>query len=158
MRKLTVVHCLVGLAVAWLVVDIANDATWRSIVLIIPIVVATAIAVVKPSWGANAAMPLFMFWLMPAVVFSLQVLGVLETSQQSFSYPYAAEPSAVNTALSALWRLVSAGFCLAGIVKAVPLGRTLSWPQRALFFAGFALLQVACVRISVMRLASDPII
>lgn len=161
MRKLTVVHCLVVLTATLLAFDVARGSTtWRDIVVIVPIVVATAIALITPSWGANAAMPLFVSWLMPAVVFSLVLLGVVETSQQHYGsiYPWVPEPSPLIVTLSALSAFVRTGFCLAGIVKAVPLVRTLSWPQRAFFFVGFALLQVAFIRISVMQLASDPII
>jgi hypothetical protein len=160
-RRLTVAHCLIGIAATLLVFDVAlGSTTWRDLVLVIPIAVATAIALIQPSWGANAAMPLFVFWLMPAVVFALQLLGVVETAQPHYgsSYPWVPEPSPVIVTLAYLKVSVWAGLCLAGIVKAVPLVRALGWPQRVFFFVGFALLQYACIRISAMRLASDPII
>jgi hypothetical protein len=160
-RKLTVAHCLVGIAATFLAFDVVGGSTtWRDLVVVVPIVVATAIALIKPSWGAHAAMPLFVFWLMPTVVFALQILGIVETSQQHYgsSYPWVPEPSPVIVTLSYLSAFVWAGFSLAGIVKAVPLGRTLSWRQRVFFFVGFAFLQLVCIRISVMTLASDPII
>jgi hypothetical protein len=151
-RRLTVVHCLVGLAAALLAGGVASGSTtWRSIVLIIPVVVATAMALIKPSWGASAALPLFVFWLANAAVISLGSLGFVEIPiflPGDRTFPGDRSPVGVR----------KAGLCLAGIVKAMPLIRGVSWPLRALWFVGFAVLHFAFILISLMSVGPVPII
>lgn len=130
MRKLTVAHCLIGLAAALMVVGGVSGTTWRHVVQIVPILAATAIAFRKPALGANAAMPLFVFWLVIVGLIWLFLLGLADIASGHYSV------------IEIVSTFLMAGFCLAGFAEAMALGRALTIPQRALCFVGFAPFQL----------------
>ena len=71
-----VLTCLVGLGLALLLVGVVSGTLLRHVVQVTPIVIAAALVVRRPEWGAYASFPIFLFWLFIVVLIWLFLLGL----------------------------------------------------------------------------------
>jgi hypothetical protein len=137
--KPVVLRCLVGLALALLLVGIVSGTLLRHVVQILPIVAATAVLVRRPAWGAYAAMPLFFFWTLIVVLIWLFLVGLSRIANGHY------------TPIEVVSTVFMAGFSVVGIMKSVPLGRPLRAVERVLVFAVFAAMQFGVMWVSFLK-------
>src|SRR5262245_53607037 len=69
-------NCLIGLALALLLVGAVSGTFLRHIVQIVPIIVALGLSTRRPDWGAYAALPVFLFWTLVPILIWLFLLGM----------------------------------------------------------------------------------
>jgi|SRR5687768_9448015 len=131
-----VAACLIGLAIALLVVGVVSGTLLRHVVQILPIVLAAAIVYHRPHVGAYAAVPIFLFWSFIVVLIWLFLLGISRLANGHY------------TLIEIICTCFMAAFSVFGVVKAVTLGRPLQAQGRVLAFIMFALLQVAAMWVS----------
>jgi hypothetical protein len=67
---------LIGLALALMLVGLVSGTVLRHIVQIVPIMVVLAVVRRRPDWGAEAAIPIFLFWTFIVVLIWLFLLGL----------------------------------------------------------------------------------
>lgn len=135
-----IVHgCLVGLAVALLLVGIVSGTILRHVVQIIPIVLTVGLIRKRPDVGGYAALPIFVFWTFIVVLIWLFLLGLSGLASGRYS---PTEKAAT---------LVMMGCSLFGAVNAIQLGRSLRPLRRILVFVLFLVLQLVMMWISFMR-------
>jgi len=137
--KRIVLTCLIGLALALLLVGVVSGTVLRHIVQITPIVVATGVLARRPDWGAYAAIPIFLFWSFIVVLIWLFLLGLSRIANGQY-----APIEVVSTFLMAV-------FSVAGVIRSVPLGRPLRTVDRVLVFVIFAALQVGAMWVSLLE-------
>ncbi len=89
-----------------------------------------------PQWGANAALPIFVFWAFIAVLIWLFLLGLSKIANGHY---------AVTEIIATVFM---AGFSVAGAVISIPLGKALRPLQRAFTIALFGVMQVSAMWIS----------
>jgi hypothetical protein len=134
-----VLGCLLGLAMALLLVGVASGTLLRHIVQILPIIFATGVLGRRPDWGAYASLPIFVFWIVIVVLIWLFLLGVSRIANGHF------------TPVEIFLTFVMAGFSLVGAVRSVSLGKPLRVSGRALAIILFALIQVAAMWVSFLK-------
>ncbi len=132
-------RCLIGLALALLAVGLVSGTFLRHVVQILPIVLVLAILKGRPVWGAYAALPIFIFWIGIVILIWLFLLGLSRIANGHYT--------PVEIALT----VVMAACSVAGVVKTVSLGRSLSPVGRLTAFVLFAALQVAAMWVSFLR-------
>jgi hypothetical protein len=57
-----VLGCLIGLALALLLVGVVSGTVLRHVIQILPIVGAAGVLMQRPAFGAYAALPIFLFF------------------------------------------------------------------------------------------------
>ena len=134
-----VLGCLIGLAIALLLVGVVSGTFLRHIVQILPIVVVASVLTRRPVWGAYAACPIFLFWIVIVVLIWLFLLGLSRVA--SGHYP----------AIEVVSTFFMAGFSIAGVVRCIPLGRPLRPIGRALAVILFAVTQVGAMWVSLLK-------
>ncbi len=134
-----VVGCLIGLALALLLVGLVSGTVLRHIVQIVPIMVALAVVRRRPDWGAYAAIPIFLFWTFIVVLIWLFLLGLSRIANGHY------------TPIEVISTFLMMAFSLVGVVKCVQLGRPLPAVGRTLTFFLFAGMQVAAMWVSFLR-------
>ena len=137
--KLFVRICLIGLAVALLLVGVVSGTFLRHVVQILPIVFVLIILQGRPAWGAYAAVPIFIFWVGIVILIWLFLLGLSQIANGHY------------TAIEIVLTFVMAACSVAGVVKSLSLGRPLSVFGRVGAFTLFAALQVAAMWVSFLR-------
>ena len=131
--------CLIGLALALLLVGVVSGTLLRHIVQILPIVAALALLTRRADWAAYAALPLFLFWTLVPVLIWLFLLGLSRIANGHY------------TAIEVLSTVVMAGCSIVGTAKTVQLGRPLRWPWRAVMFLVFGVLQFLVMWVSFLE-------
>jgi hypothetical protein len=131
--------CLIGLALALLLVGLVSGTVLRHIVQIVPIVVALGVLARRPDWGAYAAVPIFGFWALVVVLIWLFLLGLSRVANGHY------------TPIEVVSTVVMIACSIAGLVKCIPLGRPLGAAGRVSMFLLFAALQFAAMWISFLK-------
>lgn len=134
-----VVGCLVGLALALLLVGLVSGTVLRHVIQIVPIVVVLAIVRRRPDWAAYAAIPIFLFWTLVVILIWLFLLGFSRIANGHYT--------TIEITSTCLMMACS----IVGVVKCVQLGSTLSAAGRTLAFVLFAGMQVAVMWVSFLR-------
>jgi hypothetical protein len=134
--KLYVRACLVGLALALLVVGGASGTLLRHVVQILPILPALIVLHRRPAWGAYAALAIFSIWLGIVVLIWLFLLGVSRIANGHY------------TPIEIASTFVMAACSLSGAFAGFLLGRSLSLLRRVVAFVGFGVLQVVAMWVS----------
>jgi hypothetical protein len=134
-----VVGCLIGLALALLLVGLVSGTVLRHIVQIVPIMVVLAVVRRRPDWGAYAAIPIFLFWTFIVTMIWLFLLGLSRIANGHY------------TSIEVISTFFMMAFSIAGGVKCVQLGRSLPAAGRTLAFFLFAGMQVAAMWVSFLR-------
>ena len=134
-----VLGCLIGLALALLLVGIVSDTSLRHIVQTLPIFVAAGVVTLRPDWGAYAALPIFLFWIFIVVMIWLFLLGLSHVANGHY------------TAIEVASTVFMAGLSVSGVVRSVPLGRPLRPIGRVLAVISFGALQVAAMWVSFLK-------
>jgi signal transduction histidine kinase len=111
--------CLIGLAIALLVVGVVSGTFTRHVVQIVPIIVAIGVLTRRPDWGAYAAVPIFLFWIFIVVLIWLFLLGLSRIANGHY------------TVIEILSTLFMVGFSVAGVVQSIPLGKATAHRARA---------------------------
>ena len=137
--KRVVMGCLVGLALALLLVGVVSGTFLRHVVQILPIVAVVAMLTRRPTWGAYAALPIFTFWILIVVLIWLFLLGVSRIANGHY------------TPIEILLTILMAGFSVVGVVRSIPLGRSLAVSGRVLVVAVFTAVQVASMWVSFLQ-------
>jgi hypothetical protein len=142
-RKRQVATSLIVLAAALLFVGAVSGTLLRHIVQIIPAVVALALIMRTPTWGAYAAAPLFVFWLLVVCLIWLFLLGLSGIASGHYSV---AEVIAT---------VIMAGASVIGVIRGVSLGRPLAWPRRVAAIIAFGAFQIAAMWVSFLPSIAD---
>jgi hypothetical protein len=135
----TVRLCLVGLALALLLVGVVSGTILRHVVQIAPIVLALALARRSPGRAAYAAIPLFVFWTMIVVLIWLFLFGVSTIANGRYT----------RTEVGATVAMVA--FAAAGVPASLRLGQSLRPLSRVVTVAVFAVFQMVAMWISFVR-------
>ena len=131
--------CLIGLALALLLVGVVSGTFLRHVVQILPIVLVLIILQARPAWGAYAAIPVFVFWIGIVILIWLFLLDLSRIANGHY------------TPVELISTFVMAACSVAGVFKSVSLGRPLSVVGRIVVFVLFAALQVAAMWLSFLR-------
>ena len=131
--------CLIGLAVALLLVGVVSGTFWRHVVQVLPIAFVLLILRGRPAWEAWAAVPIFIFWVGIVILIWLFLLGLSRIANGHY------------TALEIVLTFVMAACSSAGVVRSLARGRSLPVSGRVVAFALFAALQVAAMWVSFLR-------
>ena len=134
-----VVGCLIGLALALLLVGLVSGTVLRHIVQIVPILVVLAVVRRRPDWGASAAIPIFLVWTFIVVLIWLFLLGLSRIANGHY------------TRIEIMSTFVMMACSIVGVVKCVQLGRALPAVGRTLAFFLFAGMQIAALWVSFLR-------
>src|SRR5262245_28147299 len=137
--KVSVAACLAGLALALLVVGAVSGTMLRHVVQILPILLALMLMYRRPALAAYAAIPVFVFWVGIVTLIWLFLLGLSRIANGHY------------TPVEILCTFVMAGCSLAGLVKAIAVGRPLSMIGRITVVVLFAVIQVGTMWISMLR-------
>lgn len=130
--------CLLGLALALVVVGTVSGTIVRHIVQIAPLA-SVGLLARRPAAASSAALPIFAFWMAIAVLIWMFLLGVSRIANGTYS--------ATEIAMT----VVMAGCSVVGSVNCVQLGRPLPLVSRAGWFAVFAILQIGAMWVSLLR-------
>ncbi len=135
--------CLIGLALALLLVGVASGTVLRHVVQIVPIVLVLIVLRRSPASGAYAALPIFIIWI---GIVTLIWLFLLDLSRMASGH---------YTTVEIVLTFVMAGCSVAGTFTSLSLGRTLSVVRRVVACAVFGALQVAAMWVSFLRAIGD---
>jgi hypothetical protein len=130
--------CLLGVAAALLVVGVVSGTLLRHVVQILPMIIAVVVLQRRPGWGAHAAMPIFILWVLIPVLIWLFLLGLSKIANGHY------------TIIEIVMTVVMAACSIVGFVKSISLGRSASILQRVTAFVLFAVLQVGAMMVSFM--------
>jgi hypothetical protein len=128
--------CLIGVAGALLVVGVVSGTLLRHVVQILPMIIALIVVQRRPGFGAYAALPIFILWVLIPVLIWLFLLGLSKIANGHY------------TIIEIVMTVVMAACSIVGVVKSIPLGRSASIGGRAAAFVLFAALQVGAMFIS----------
>lgn len=132
-------NCLIGLALALLLVGVVSGTLLRHIVQIVPIMVALGILARRPSWGAYAALPIFAFWTLVAVLIWLFLMGLSRIANGHY------------TPIEVVSTVVMAACSIAGAIKCIQLGRPLRAAGRISMVLLFSAMQFVAMWISFLK-------
>ena len=131
--------CLIGLALALLLVGVVSGTLLRHSVQIVPIAAALGLLTRRADWAAYAALPLFLFWTLVPVLIWLFLLGLSRIANGHY------------TVIEVLSTVVMAGCSIVGAAIAVRLGKPLRWYGRAFLFLLFGVLQFVVMWVSFLE-------
>jgi hypothetical protein len=103
--------CLVGLAVALLLVGVVSGTVLRHLVQIAPIMPGLVLLARRPDRGAYAALPIFICWSLIVMLIWSFLLGLSRIANGHY------------TPLEVASTFVMAGCSVVGVVKSIELGR-----------------------------------
>ena len=130
--------CLIGVAVALLVVGVVSGTLLRHVVQILPMIIAVVVLQRRAGFGAYAAMPIFILWVLIPVLIWLFLLGLSKIANGHY------------TIIEIVMTVVMAACSIVGFVKSISLGRSASIGGRVTAFVLFAALQVGAMMVSFM--------
>ena len=128
--------CLIGLAIALIVVGVVSGTLLRHVVQILPIILAAIVLQQRPPVGAYAALPIFLFWLLIVVLIWLFLLGISRIASGHY------------TVIEITCTVFMAAFSVLGALRSITLGRELRPLKRVVTFVTFVALQVAVMWVS----------
>jgi hypothetical protein len=131
--------CLVGLALALLLVGVVSGTVLRHLVQIVPIMVCLGVLARRPHWGAYAAIPVFACWTLIVVLIWLFLLGLSRVANGHY------------TPIEVISTFVMAVCSTVGVVKSIQLGRSLRAMGRLSMLLLFAVIQFVAMWISFLR-------
>ncbi len=131
--------CLIGLALALLLVGVASGTILRHVVQIVPIVAVLIVLRRRPASGAYAALPIFITWIGIVTLIWLFLLGLSRIANGRY------------TPVEVVSTLVMAVCSVSGALATFSLGRPLSLLRRAAVFALFGGLQLAAMWVSFLE-------
>lgn len=134
-----VLGCLIGVAIALLLVGVMSGTFLRHIAQILPIILAAGVLTRRPDWGAYAALPIFLFWIFIVMLIWLFLLGVTRVASGHY------------TVVEVVSTVFIAGFSGVGVVRSIPIGRPLRTIGRVLAVILFGVLQVAAMWVSLLK-------
>lgn len=137
--KRVVLTCLIGLALALLLVGVVSGTFLRHSVQIVPILVATGVLARRPDWGAYAAIPVFLFWSFVVVLIWLFLLGLSRIANGHY------------TPIEVVSTFLMAGFSVVGAIRSVSLGRPSRTVESVLAAVMFAAMQFAAMWVSFLK-------
>jgi len=132
-------RCLIGLALALLLVGLVSGTVLRHIVQIVPIVVVLGVLARRPVWGAYGALPIFGCWTLIVVLIWLFLLGLSRIANGHY------------TPIEVVSTVVMIACSIVGAVKCIQLGRPLRVGGRVSAFLLFAVMQFAAMWISFLK-------
>jgi hypothetical protein len=138
-KEARVLISLLGVATALLVVGIVSGTFLRHVVQILPIIAAAGVLARRPDWGAYAAVPIFIFWILIVALIWLFLLGLSRIANGHY------------TPIEILLTLIMAGFSIAGLVTSLRLGTSQRLVIRMLAFTLFGVLQIVAMRVSLLE-------
>lgn len=140
MNHRRIVSCsLVGLAIALLLVGLVSGTVLRHVVQILPLVATAGLIARRADWGAYAALPIFVCWIVIVALIWLFLFGLSPVASGHY------------TVIEIVLTFFMAGFSVAGIVNALVLGKGLPPISKVAMVVLFGLLQVGAVWISFLR-------
>jgi hypothetical protein len=128
--------CLVGLALALLLVGIVSGTILRHVVQIVPIIIGVGVLERRSAWASSAALALFVFWSVIVVLIWLFLLGVSRIANGHY------------TATEVAATFVMLGCSIVGIIASFRLGRPVGLGGRVFAFLLFAGLQFVAMWVS----------
>jgi hypothetical protein len=131
--------CLIAVAVALLLVGVVSGTLLRHVVQIVPIGVALGVLARRPAWGAYAALALFGFWTLMAVLIWLFLLDLSRIANGHY------------TPIEVACTVVMAASSIVGVVKSVQLGKPLRAGGRLSMLLFFAVMQFSVMWVSFLR-------
>jgi hypothetical protein len=131
--------CLIGLALALLLVGVVSGTVLRHIVQIVPIMVALGVLARRPDWGAYAALPIVGFWTFIVVLIWLFLLDLSRIANGHY------------TPIEVVSTFVMAACSIVGVVSGIQLGRPLRAVGRLYTFLLFAVMQFSAMWVSFLR-------
>lgn len=131
--------CLIGLALALLLVGVVSGTVLRHIVQVVPIMVGLVLLARRPDLGAYAALPIFCFWAFIVVLIWLFLLGLSRIANGHY------------TPIEVASTVVMAACSVVGVIRSLELGRPLRALRRVSTFLLFAVVQVAAMWVSFLR-------
>lgn len=131
--------CLIGLALALLLVGVVSGTVLRHIVQNVPMMVALGVLARRPDWGAYAALPLFVFWTFIVVLIWLFLLGLSRIANGHY------------TPIEVVATFVMLACSIVGVVKCIQLGRPLRAMGGLSTFLLFAVMQFSAMWVSFLR-------
>ena len=137
--KTVVQSCLIVLATALLVVGIVSGTLLRHVVQIVPIAVTLVLLRSRASWPAFAALPIFTFWVAIAVLIWLFLLGLSRIANGHYTF------------IEIVMTIVMAACSIAGGIKSLSLGRSVSVVHAIAVFVLFAAIQVGVMMVSFLE-------
>ncbi len=126
--------CLLGALVSLLLVGAISSTLIRHAVQVLPL--ALALLLMRKSWAPCAALALFLFWLFLMILIWLFLAGVSKIITGHFT--------PAETALT----FVIGACCVGGGMASIRARSGAGWWSCAAAFAGFALLQIAAMWLS----------
>jgi len=131
--------CLIGLALALVIVGLVSGTIVRHLLQIAPIVLLLATLSGRPATSAAAALPVFAFWLAIAVLIWMFLLGVSRIANGHY------------TRVEIAMTIVRAACSMYGSVVSLRQSVAMSMSARVGWFVVFALLQVTAMWMSMSR-------
>lgn len=131
--------CLIGLALALLLVGVVSGTVLRHIVQIVPIIVGLGVLARRPDWGAYAVLPIFIFWAFIVVLIWLFLLGLSRIANGHY------------TPIEVVSTFVMIGCSLVGVATSIQLGRPVPVMKRLSMFLLFAVMQLIVMWVSFLR-------
>ncbi len=127
---------LLAVLVALILVGVVSGTIVRHSVQVLPVLVATLVVMLRPSWSAYAVVPVFAFWLFIMLLIWLYLLGLASVVTGHFT------PAEI--ALTVVIGLA----CSLGLGASVRRASLSSWRAGAAVFLMFGTLQVGAMWLS----------
>jgi hypothetical protein len=131
--------CLIGLALALLLVGLVSGTFLRHVVQVLPIILVLVVVRHRPAWAAYSALPIFICWIAIVTLIWLFLLGLSRVASGQY------------TPIEIILTFVMATCSVVGVFKSVALGRPLAVIGRVAAFLLFAVVQVAAMWVSFLR-------
>ena len=139
--KQLVLVCLVGLAIALLLVGIVSGTVLRHVIQILPLILALGLVLRRPVLGAFAALPIFLFWILVVVLIWLFLLGKSNIASGHY------------TPIEVASTFLMAACSVVGVAGSLRIRGAERIGGRILILLLFAALQIAAMRVSFL----DPV-
>ena len=139
----TVRLCLVGVALALVLIGVVSGTPVRYLTQVAPIALAMRLLARSPgSLGAYAAVALFSFWILAMVLIWLFLLDLSDLASGQYA------------PIEVVLTMFVAFFCSVGILRGVRVGRLLGRTHRIATVAAFWVVQIGAMAVSL----SEPVV
>ena len=139
----TVRLCLVGVALALVLIGVVSGTPVRYLTQVAPIALAMRLLARFPgSLGAYAAVALFSFWILAMVLIWLFLLDLSDLASGQYA------------PIEVVLTMFVAFFCSVGILRGVRVGRLLGRTHRIATVAAFWVVQIGAMAVSL----SEPVV
>jgi hypothetical protein len=135
--------CLMGIILGLILVGLVSGTPLRHVVQVLPACIVL-VALNRPTpWTSYAALAIFIFWLLIMALIWLHILGLAHILSGNFSR--------AETVLT----FFIGGWCLVGLFRFFTTPTSAKLAARVTAFAGFALLQIAALWLSLQPSLSN---